>query len=114
MLTKQLMVRAYPTIKKMAAATRQYGKINFSGHTPDATFNLSPLGHILDPAHTFVGQHDVRAKDRERLVRALQDKRVQKMIDTMITHEFPMSEADKAFETQVSKKCGKIYLYPQK
>jgi len=100
--------------EKLTAATKLYGKVNFSGHTPDATFNLKPLVHILDPAHTFIGQHDVRAIDRERLVRAICDKRVQSMIDAMVTHEFPMSKADKAFEIQVSKQCGKVYLYTQK
>ncbi len=99
--------------EKLTKATRLYGKINFSGHTPGASFELNPLHHVIDPAHTFLGQHDVRAKDRERLVRAICDRRVQKMIDAMVTHEFPMSQADKAFEIQISKECGKIYLYPK-
>lgn len=99
--------------EKLTQATRLYGKINFSGHTPGATFDLSPLHHVIDPAHTFVGQHDVRTKDREHLVRSICNQHVQDMIDVMVTHEFPMSEADKAFDVQVTKKCGKIYLYPQ-
>lgn len=100
--------------EKLAAATRLYGKINFSGHTPGVKFEMSPLLHVLDPAHSFLGQHDVRARDRERLIRMLSDKRVQKMIDAMVTHEFPMSQADEAFKVQVSKECGKIYLHTQK
>ena len=99
--------------EKLMAATRIYGTINFSGHTPGAKLSLSPLHHILDPAHKMVGQHDVRMKDREGLVRALLNKEVQRGIDAMVTHEFPMSRADEAFEVQVSKKCGKVYLYPQ-
>jgi hypothetical protein len=51
--------------------------------------------------------------DRERLVRALLDKDLQRMIDVMVTHEFPMSRAGEAFDIQVSKQCGKIYLYTQ-
>jgi len=31
----------------------------------------------------------------------------------MVTHEYPMSKADEAFDTQVSKQCGKIYLHTQ-
>jgi hypothetical protein len=31
----------------------------------------------------------------------------------MVTHEFPMSQAGDAFELQVSKKCGKVYLHTQ-
>ncbi|MFC1694954.1 zinc-binding dehydrogenase [Pseudomonadota bacterium] len=100
--------------EKLMAVTRLYGSINFSGHTPGAKVELSPLHHILDPAHSFCGQHDVRVKDREGLVRALMHPVVQRGIDAMVTHEFPMSEAGAAFDVQVSKRCGKIYLYPQR
>ena len=99
--------------EKLMAATRIYGTINFSGHTPGAKLSLSPLHHIIDPAHQMVGQHDVRTIDREGLIRALLNKGVQRGIDAMVTHEFPMSQAGEAFEVQVSKKCGKVYLYPQ-
>jgi threonine dehydrogenase-like Zn-dependent dehydrogenase len=99
--------------EKLMTATRMNGTINFSGHTPGAKISLSPLHHILDPAHTLMGQHDVRTKDREGLVRALLNKDVQRMIDAMVTHEFPMSRAGEAFDTQVSKQCGKIYLHTQ-
>lgn len=99
--------------EKLMSAVRKYGKVNFSGHTPGAKLELSPLHHVIDPAHTISGQHDVRALDREYLVRALTDPEVQRMIDVMVTHEFPMSRAAEAFEVQVSKRCGKIYLWTQ-
>jgi len=38
---------------------------------------------------------------------------VQRMIDVMVTHDYPMSKANEAFDTQVSKQCGKIYLHTQ-
>lgn len=100
--------------EKLMAATRKYGTVNFSGHTPGAKIDFSPLHHVIDPAHQLLGQHDVRTKDREGLMRALMNKDVQSMIDVMITHEFPMSQAGAAFDVQVTKQCGKIYLYPQK
>lgn len=99
--------------ERLLKATRRYGTVNFSGHTPGAKLEMSPLHHIIDPGHTFLGQHDVRIQDREYLVRSLCNPRVQEMIDVMITHEFPMSRAGEAFDVQVSKQCGKIYLYPQ-
>lgn len=95
------------------AATRLYGTVNFSGHTPGAKIEFSPLHHVIDPAHQLVGQHDVRVRDREGLARALMNADVQRMIDVMVTHEYPMSKASEAFETQVSKQCGKIYLHTQ-
>ena len=99
--------------EKLMAATRLYGTVNFSGHTPGAKIELSPLHHVIDPAHQLMGQHDVRIQDREGLVRALLNTDVQRMIDSMVTHEFPMSRADEAFDIQLSKKCGKIYLHTQ-
>ncbi len=38
---------------------------------------------------------------------------VQKNVDAMVTHEFPMARAGEAFEVQVSKQCGKIFLRPE-
>ena len=99
--------------QRLTQATRKYGTVNFSGHTPGASLDLSPLHHVIDPAHTLWGQHDVRTRDRERLVRALCNPEVQRMIDVMVTHEFPMSRAGEAFDVQVSKRCGKIYLWTQ-
>ena len=99
--------------EKLMAATRVYGNVNFSGHTPGAKIDFSPLHHVIDPAHNLQGQHDVRARDREGLVRALLNQDVQRMIDVMVTHEFPMSRAGEAFDTQVAKQCGKIYLHTQ-
>ena len=45
---------------------------------------------------------------------SINQMQVQKNIDAMVTHVFPMSKAGEAFDVQVSKQCGKIYLYPQK
>lgn len=99
--------------EKLLKALRKYGVMNFSGHTPGAKLEFSPLHHVIDPASTFTGQHDVRIKDREGLVRALSYPIVQRGIDAMVTHEFPMSRAGEAFDVQVSKQCGKIYLWTQ-
>jgi len=99
--------------QRMFEATRLYGNINFSGHTPDSTFEFSALDCVTHKAHTLFGQHDVRVLDREGLVRSMLNSNVQRMIDVMVTHEFPMSRAGEAFDIQVSKQCGKIYLYPQ-
>ena len=96
--------------ERLMSCLRKYGQMNFSGHTPGASIELSALHHVLDPARTMFGQHDVRMIDREGLVRSLLDERVQQMIDVMVTHEFPLSQANEAFKLQASKQCGKIYL----
>jgi len=99
--------------EKMFQATRYYANINFSGHTPGATLDFSPLDRVTHKAHTLFGQHDVRMLDRESLIRAMLDLDVQRMIDVMVTHDIPMSRANEAFDIQVSKQCGKIYLRTQ-
>jgi len=99
--------------EKCMAATRFYGSVNFSGHTPGARLDFSPLDAVTHPCHRLIGQHDVRMIDREGLVRALCNPTVQKNIDAMVTHTFPMAQAGEAFDVQVSKKCGKIFLKPQ-
>ncbi len=99
--------------EKCMAATRFYGSVNFSGHTPGARLDFSPLDAVTHPCHRLVGQHDVRMIDREGLVRCLMNPTVQRNVDAMVTHTFPMSKAGEAFDVQASKKCGKIFLKPQ-
>ena len=97
---------------KCLEATVPYSKINFCGHIPGQNIPLENLKHIIDPGNAIMGQHDVNARDRETLVRMLCNPQVQKNIDAMVTHIFPMSKAGEAFEVQVSKKCGKIFMRP--
>ena len=58
------------------------------------------------------GNHDVHVKHREGLLRMLQNPEMQTWADQLITHEYNMSEADQGFEAALSKKAGKIFLYP--
>jgi len=99
--------------EKCLQATHPYGKINFSGHIPGQSFPLQNLKHIIDPGNIIMGQHDVNMRDREGLVKMLCDPTVQRNIDAMVTHVFPMSKAGEAFDVQVSKQCGKVFLQPQ-
>ena len=59
---------------KMFEATRVYGNINFSGHTPGAHLEFSPLHRVTHKAHRLTGQHDVRMIDRDGLVNCLMDQ----------------------------------------
>ena len=99
---------------KCIAAVRRYGGVFFFGHVPGADHKLEI--HILDEImnrHVHItGGHDVRWLHREGLLNMLQDDSVQQGIDTMVTHEFNMSDGKAAFEAALSKQAGKIYLYP--
>ena len=99
---------------KTIAAVRRYGSVFFFGHVPGSDHKLEI--HVMDEImnrHVYLtGGHDVRWQDREGLLIMLQDKSVQVTVDKMVTHEFNMSDGKAAFEAALSKKAGKIYLYP--
>jgi threonine dehydrogenase-like Zn-dependent dehydrogenase len=93
---------------------RRYGGLFTEGFVPGGeTYPVNALTQIQDRHIRWTGGHDVRIRDREAMVRMLLDPTVQEHIDAMVTHTFPMSEAQAAFEMGVSKQCGKVYLLPQ-
>jgi threonine dehydrogenase-like Zn-dependent dehydrogenase len=99
---------------KCMEAVRRYGGVYFMGFLVGSKEKL-PI-HITEQItnnHIFLtGGHDVSFRVREGLVNMLLEKRVQDKIDILVTHEFPMSHAQEAFEVALSKKCGKIFLCP--
>jgi L-iditol 2-dehydrogenase len=93
---------------------RRYGGLFAEGFTPGGeTYPLNSLTQIQDRHIRYTGGHDVRVRDREAIVRMLLDPEVQEHVDVMVTHTYPMSKAQEAFEVGVSKRCGKVYLLPQ-
>ena len=101
--------------KRCLKAVRRYGHMRLFGFLVGGTEEL-PI-HLLDEIHNravvLSGNHDVNVSHREGLIEMLQDPYVQKATDLMVTHEFNMSDGAAAFEACLSKKCGKVYLYPQ-
>ena len=101
--------------RRCLQAVRRYGNMYVFGFLVDdaAPFPI----HILDELHnrhvSLTGGHDVSISDREGLLNMILDPQVQRATDHIVTHEFNMSEGKAAFEAAVSKKAGKIYLYPQ-
>ena len=76
-------------------------------------YPLNSFTQIQDRHISWTGGHDVRVRARAAMVRMLLDPTVQQHIDAMVTHTFPRSQAQEAFELGVSKQCGKVYLLPQ-
>jgi L-iditol 2-dehydrogenase len=101
--------------RRCLQAVRRYGNMHMLGFLPSGTEPF-PI-YLLDEIHNrhvhLTGSHDVRIKDRAALVEMLMDPDVQKKIDLMVTHEFNMSDGKAAFDAALSKKAGKIFLYPQ-
>lgn len=106
----------YPYYQKKAlAAVRRFGNVWLYGFLVE---NSEPLPiKLLDEIHNrgvrLSGNHDVHVKHREGLIRMLQNPQVQAWAEHLITHEYNMSDAAQAFEAALSKKAGKIFLYPQ-
>jgi threonine dehydrogenase-like Zn-dependent dehydrogenase len=100
--------------EKCIEAVRRYGKIYFTGAMlgSDARLSMDVHDQVMIKHTWMTGGLDVRFKDREGLLSMLQNPHVQENIDTMVTHEFPMSAAKEAFEVALSRNSGKIYLYP--
>ena len=100
--------------RRCLSAIRQYGGIYSLGFVPGSNerYPLHVLDEMLNKHATWTGGHDVDLRDRDRLLGMLLDESVQEKIDLMVTHEFPMSRAAEAFEVALTKRCGKIYLYP--
>lgn len=94
------------------AGLRRYGHLQSLGFLGSGRYEVSILNDVMDRHLSWSGGHDVRFRDRDGLLRMLQDEAVQRQIDTLTTHDFPMSRAQEAFEVGLSKNCGKIYLRP--
>ncbi len=95
------------------AGVRRYGSVVSLGHNGSQPYSLSILNDIMDRAISWTGAHDVRFRDRSGLIRMMGDTETQRRIDRFVTHTFPMSQAQDAFEIGLGKECGKIYLRPQ-
>ena len=48
----------------------------------------------------------------ERMAWAIRE--AAELIDTMVTHEFPLDEVEDAWKLQLTGQCGKVLLYPNR
>ena len=100
--------------RKCLQAVRRYGNMFVFGFLVGDTEPLPVhiLDELLNRHVSLTGGHDVRVSDREGLLNMLMDPQVQEATDNIVTHKFNMYDAKAAFEAALSKKAGKIYLYP--
>jgi threonine dehydrogenase-like Zn-dependent dehydrogenase len=78
----------------------------------DRVLHVDPYGGIAEKNLKIMGTIDSRRIDRPGIIRMLRNKEVQRMWDVVVTHEFPMTEAEEAFKISASQRCGKILIYP--
>jgi threonine dehydrogenase-like Zn-dependent dehydrogenase len=77
-------------------------------------FKVDPYVAIAEKNLKIMGTIDSRRIDRPGIIRTLRNKEVQRMWDVVVTHEFPMTEAEEALKISASQQCGKILLYPHR
>ena len=110
--TFQVMLMTLEILGEPRVNNLQEGQMLISELVRKGKIAQSILNDIMDRHIAWTGGHDVRFRDRDGLLRMLQNPEVQRQVDVLNTHSFPMSQAQEAFEVGLSKNCGKIYLRP--
>lgn len=90
----------------LVQTTRHRGRIAFIGQG-----GTLEIGSIVNKGLRIYGcWHWNHYKDAERMLSTISGSA--ERLDQMITHTFPMSQIQKAFEVQVSGECGKVIVHP--
>lgn len=83
----------------------QVALVGGSGH-----FQLHGWEDVISKGLTLHGAWHYDLADAPRIMQVIAG--TGPLLDNMITHTFPMSRVQEAFELQVSGRCGKVILYP--
>ncbi len=86
-------------------ATRRQGHIAFVGWEGQVD-----AGQIVLKGLTIHGAWHYNLYDAGRLLRIIADSGAQ--LDRLITHRFPLSQVQEAWELQLTGNCGKVVLHP--
>jgi len=90
-------------------AARRRGQVAFVGECNDETpLRISP--DMIRKGLTLLGSWHFNLADSPRLLRMIGD--IGAELDKLITHRFPLSDIQRAWETQLSGQCGKVILLP--
>jgi L-iditol 2-dehydrogenase len=89
-------------------AARRKGHAAFVGEGGDLTIAVSR--DMIRKGLTLHGAWHYNVGDVPRLMQVIRDSG--ELLDKQITHTFPMSHVQEAFELQLTGECGKVLLYP--
>jgi len=89
-------------------AARRKGQVAFVGEAGDLTVRVS--NDLIRKGLTIHGAWHYNLADGPRIMQVIRE--CGDLLDKQITHTFPMSRAQEAFELQLTGECGKIVLYP--
>ena len=90
--------------------TRRKGQVTFLAES--GLLKIHVDNDLIQKGLTLRGSLDINLNDAQKLLGHIKDAR--HLIDKYITHRYPLAEIDKAWEQQISGRCGKIILYPWK
>lgn len=94
----------------MVDALRRKGQGAFVGEGGE--FPLAASRDMIRKGLVLRGNWHYNLGDYPKLMRVIKESK--HLLDTFITHSFPMSEVQKAWELQTTGNCGKVILYPWK
>jgi L-iditol 2-dehydrogenase len=97
-------------IRLMVDATRRKGQCSFVGEGGE--FPLAASRDMIRKGLVLRGNWHYNITDYPLLMKVIQES--PKLLDKLITHTFPMSEVQKAWDLQTTLNCGKVVLYPWK
>jgi L-iditol 2-dehydrogenase len=88
--------------------TRRKGEVAFVGEGGELPIKVSD--DMIRKGLTLRGSWHYPLHETAKIMRIVRETEVS--LDKLITHRFPMDEAQKAFELQLTGKCGKVVLHP--
>jgi len=94
----------------MVDATRRKGQATFVGEGGE--FPLAASRDMIRKGLILRGNWHYNLGGYPRLMKVIQES--SDKLDKFISHSFPMSEVQKAWELQSTGNCGKVILYPWK
>jgi len=92
----------------MVDATRRKGQVAFIGEGGE--FPLAASRDMIRKGLVLRGNWHYNMRWYPKLAKVIQESSEQ--LDKFITHTFPMSKVQEAWELQITGNCGKVILYP--
>jgi len=89
-------------------AARRKGQVTFVGQCRELT--IGPSRDLISKGLTLRGSWHYNIGEYPKLMKIIQES--SELLDRFITHTFPMSKIQEAFELQITGNCGKIVLHP--
>jgi len=92
----------------MVDSVRRKGQVSFIGQGGE--FPLAASRDMIDKGLVLRGAWHYNLKDYPKLIKVIE--RLPDQMDQLITHLFPMSQVQQAWELQATLECGKVVLDP--